>query len=74
MGLWDSGLRCEGSGVCGRSLMHHLGVSGKKGVSNLRVLIIRILLFWGTILGSPIFGNTHMVLGSPGCVVQGVRV
>ena len=23
------------------------------------VLLIRILLFWGSILGSPIFGNSH---------------
>ena len=34
----------------------------KIGVPYLRVLVIRILLFWGTTSGSPIFGNSHEAL------------
>ena len=40
-----------------------MGVSEKKrggGYQILGVLMIRILLFLGTILGSPIFGNPHV--------------
>ena len=38
-------------GVCENERVHYFGV-----------LIIRILLYMGTILGSPIFGNSHMGL------------
>ena len=34
--------------------------SFRKLGGTLGVLMIRILLFWGTILGSPIFGNFHI--------------
>ena len=38
----------------------NMGVSEKKGVPYFGVLIIRILLIWGTILGTLIFGNPHI--------------
>ena len=41
--------------------LKHVGVSENGGaVPYFGVLIIRILLFKGTILGSPIFGNPHV--------------
>ena len=47
-----------------------MGVSENGGVPYLGVLIERILLLRGTILGSPIFGNSHIFLVSLGVLLR----